>query len=59
MTLDKLPKFETFDHLETLHETGTLADKELFGSLHSRLDTLGRKLNLLTQSVEKEHRSAK
>jgi hypothetical protein len=39
MTLDKLPKFETFDHLETLHETGSLADKELFESLHSRLDT--------------------
>ncbi len=50
---------ETTDHLETLHETGSLADKELFESLHSRLDTLGRKLNLLAQSVEKQHMSEK
>jgi four helix bundle protein len=50
---------ETTDHLETLHETGSLQDLESFDRLHSLLQTLGKKLNLFTQAVEREHRSAK
>lgn len=50
---------ETTDHLETLFETGSLADEELYHYLHERLDKLGRKLNSFIQSVTKEHISEK
>jgi hypothetical protein len=50
---------ETSDHLDTLFETGSLADRELFESLKERLDKLGRKINLFKQSVDKEHLSKK
>lgn len=46
---------ETIDHLETLHETGSLSDQTLFDSLSKRLDTLGRKLNNFIQAVERQH----
>jgi four helix bundle protein len=49
---------ETTDHLETLFETGSLTDEALYEDLHERLATLGKKLNLFIQSVEKEHRVA-
>ena len=45
------------DHLETLFETGSLEDAELYRTLHGRLDTLGKKLNSFIQAVEREHRS--
>lgn len=48
---------ETTDHLETLFETGSLSNPELYDDLHRRMDTLGRKLNLFLQSVEAGHRS--
>jgi len=48
---------ETIDHLESLFETGSLTDQSLFSDLHSRLDTLGRKLNKLIQGVEANHQS--
>jgi four helix bundle protein len=44
---------ETTDHLETLSETGSLADTTVFESLLSKLKTLGRKLNLFIQSIER------
>ena len=50
---------ETIDHLETLFETGSLADKTLYASLHDKLEILGKKLNLLIQSVTKGHLSEK
>ena len=50
---------ETMDHLETLFETKSLTDKELYDSLRNRVDLLGRKLNLFIQSVEAEHISEK
>ena len=46
---------ETTDHLETLYETGSLRDEELYKSLHARLQTLGKKINRFIQSVEKKH----
>jgi four helix bundle protein len=46
---------ETTDHLETLWETKSLTDEELFIDLASRLDILGRKLNKFRQSVERRH----
>ena len=50
---------ETIDHLETLFETGSLTDQELYNNLSDRLDKLGRKLNLFIQSVDKRHISKK
>ena len=48
---------ETVDHLETLFETKSLMDEELYNSLKARLDKLGRKLNLFIQSVDRGHLS--
>ncbi len=50
---------ETIDHLETLFETGSLKDKPAYDQLHTRLELLGKKLNLFLQSVERGHRSEK
>ena len=50
---------ETIDHLETLFETESLKDKELYADLHYRLELLGKKLNLFIQSVERGHKSVK
>ena len=47
---------ETIDHLEILFETGSLKDEALYRNLSQRLDELGRKINLFTQSVEAGHR---
>ncbi len=48
---------ETIDHLETLYETGSLTDKNLYTQLHAELDELGRKLNCFIQGVEAHHQS--
>jgi four helix bundle protein len=50
---------ETKDHLETLFETGSLVDGPQYESLHGRLALLGRKLSLLVQAVERDHKSEK
>ena len=47
---------ETIDHLETLFETESLKDKLLYVDIHNHLQTLGKKINLFIQSVEKKHR---
>lgn len=48
---------ETNDHLEALHDTNSLADKPLYEKLRADLETLGKKLNLFLQSVERAHES--
>ena len=50
---------ETTDHLETLFETESLTDQELFHDLSARLDKLGKKLNLFIKSIKKSHISEK
>ncbi len=50
---------ETRDHLENLYETESLKDKAVFENLHSRLDTLGRKLFVFTSAVERMHKGKK
>ena len=50
---------ETIDHLETLFETGSLIDEQLYQTLKQKLDLLGRKLNKFISSVEAEHISPK
>jgi four helix bundle protein len=48
---------ETIDHLETLFETGSLADKELYEKLHNQLRQLGRMINRFLDAVERKHSS--
>ncbi len=48
---------ETMDHLHIFHETGSLADRELFETVQEHIDELGRKLNRFLQSVERDHNS--
>lgn len=46
---------ETIDHLETLFETSSLQDENIYTSLHLKLETLGKKLNNFLSAVEKSH----
>ena len=46
---------ETTDHLETLYETESLKDDNLYKDLQDRLQSLGKKINMFLQSVEKGH----
>jgi len=48
---------ETIDHLETLFETKSLTNKELYEDLHSRLQILGKKINAYIKSVERDYNS--
>ena len=50
---------ETVDHLEILHETGSLQDKDLYQDLHRRADELGRMIGGFVRSVDSQHRSAR
>jgi len=46
---------ETIDHLETLYDTGSLTNKELYEQLHDKLTVLGKKLNNFIQAVERSN----
>ncbi len=48
---------ETRDHLKVLWETGSLKNEPLYLDLLERIEHLGRKINLFTQSVERSHRT--
>lgn len=50
---------ETLDHLETLYETESLTDAELYERLHGQIELLGKKLNLFIQAIERQHQSPK
>jgi four helix bundle protein len=50
---------ETLDHLEILHETGSLTDESIFNDLHSRLDELGRALGGFIRSVDAQHQAVR
>ena len=43
---------ETIDHLETLYKTKSLQDEILYTYLHSKLDTIGKKINLFIKGVD-------
>lgn len=45
---------ETTDHLETLFETNSLTNTDLYNNLHERLEKLGRKINLFLQALERK-----
>ena len=46
---------ETEDHLESLFESGSLSNKDLFEDLLNKNQMLGRKLNKFIQTVENSH----
>jgi len=50
---------ETADHLDTLVATKSLRDAAVIDDLTTKLEQLGRKLNLFLRSVERSHRSAR
>jgi four helix bundle protein len=50
---------ETTDHLDTLIATKSLTDSATINELATRLEELGRKLNLFLQSIERSHISEK
>ena len=46
---------KTIDHLETLHETESLRDSDLFQSLHDQLTQLSKSIHQFIRSVEAHH----
>ena len=46
---------ETTDHLETLYETKSLQDENMYFLLHNKLETLGKKLNNFIKSVKEQY----
>lgn len=46
---------ETTDHLETLYETGSLENEQLFQDLHDKSKSLGKMINKFIQSVESNY----
>jgi len=47
--------YETLDHLETLYETGSLANQDLYNAIKEEVILLGKKRNLFIQSVDGQH----
>ena len=43
---------ETIDHLENLFKTKSLQDETLYNYLHSKIETLGKKINLFIKGVD-------
>jgi four helix bundle protein len=50
---------ETRAHLELLHDTGSLENKNLFDDLLSRYEELGAKIMAFTKSVDRGHLTRK
>jgi four helix bundle protein len=48
---------ETIDHLETLYQTGSLKDEDLFQDLYKRLNILGKMINRFLSSVRTNHKT--
>ncbi len=50
---------ETIDHLETLHETESLLNDDLFHSLHERLTELSKSIYHFIRGVEAHHNESR
>jgi four helix bundle protein len=50
---------EALDHLEILHETGSLTDQSLYDDLHARIHDLGKAIGGFIRSVDKQHQSVR
>lgn len=48
---------ETRDHIETLYETKSLSDEDVYEEISNKLDLLGKKLYQFIQTVETNHKS--
>ncbi|MCC5906488.1 MAG: four helix bundle protein [Balneolaceae bacterium] len=48
---------ETIDHLDTLFETGSLKDDQIYESLTRELSILGKKIYRYTKTVERIHKT--
>lgn len=48
---------ETRDHIETLFETGSLQDEDLFHSISKKLSLIGKKLYRYIENIEKQHKT--
>lgn len=46
---------ETIDHLETLYETKSLTNKEMYEMISTKLVLLGKKLNNFIQAIERSN----
>lgn len=57
LTYAHAPCDETIDHLETLHETGSLNDPLRYKRVHEQLDRSGGQLNLFIKRVAAQHLS--
>ena len=50
---------EAKDHLETLSETGSLSDEDLYQDLHTRISRLSKAIYGLVNGVERNHGSVR
>lgn len=48
---------ETLDHLESLYETESLKNRELYFNLHERNIILGKTISKFLQSIDNNHRT--
>jgi len=44
---------ETIDHLENLYKTKSLSDENFYNYLHTKLEILGKKINLFIKGVDR------
>ena len=49
---------ETLDHLETLYETQSLKEDNLYNEIHDRTEHLGKKLSNFLKAVYKGHQTS-
>ena len=50
---------ETLDHWETLFETKSLKDEQVYNKIHDKIEILGKKLNKFLSAVIASHKSEK
>jgi len=50
---------ETMDHLENLWDTKSLTEEQVYITLKTKIDILGKMLNRFLKAVEEEHQSPK
>lgn len=50
---------ETLDHLENLWETKSLTDETIYTNLNTKIQRLGKMINVFLKTVDQDHRSFK
>ena len=59
LTFALASNYETLDHLETLNETKSLEDSEIYNQIHNRITLLSKMLYNFINAVHKNHNSQK